>query len=162
MASQPRKDTTTKSLLSAALIASLALGGFLFLRLQETETRNANLFVSLQASETRNATLNRHLEKVAKDLTKEKTDVEATLAECNATLADVQAKAAPLCPALPPAPAPIVCPPAPPAIACPLVPAAAEPATIATPVPKVIHKRPHLHRHHVAKPAPLECRGEPK
>jgi hypothetical protein len=135
----------TKTFLSAALIASLMLNGFLFVNWNEATFRNE--------------VLNHYLEQVAKDLTKEKTDVEATLAECNSALATVQTK--PLPPSCPAAP---MCPPIPPAIVCPTVPAVPEPAIIATSVPpaKVIHKRPPPHRRHVSRAAPFECWGEPK
>jgi hypothetical protein len=94
----------------------------------------------------------------ATQLVKAKADLTATLAECNAALASVQAK---------PKSLPVICPAIPPAtvcqtetIACPK----AEPAPIATPVPKIVYRYIHPHyRHHIyyrksaVAPAAPEC-----
>jgi len=145
----------------AVVLIGLTLGNFFF-------------YEKWQQSEATIARQNAHLEQVVKDLTKEKSGVEATLAECNSVLAaaqasiraTVQGKQAPvsvLCPALPPAPvcpAAPACPPVPPAVICSPVPA--EAAKIATPVPtpKEIHKHSPSHRryrlHKLTQP---ECLG---
>jgi hypothetical protein len=140
------KDTTAKAALSTLLVLSVAVNGW--------------LFVKLQIAEGVILGLNRHLEQVAKDLTKEKTGVEATLAECNAALAQIQAKPVPTpvaCPMTMTPPAPVcpaapICPAAPAPTVCTCAPVypCAEPAKIETPSPAVkeAHKHAHHHRRH--------------
>jgi outer membrane biosynthesis protein TonB len=145
--------------LMALLVASLLGNVFLFEKWNQSELTVARLSI--------------HLERVAKDLTKETTDVEATLNECNAALASVQAKpiAAPVvCPTLPPT---LICPPAPAPIiaqepqACPPMPACPTPEPIPAPNPgtpvapepaRVVQHyyfHPHVHRRH--HPATTPC-----
>ena len=147
----------------AVVLIGFSLGNFFF-------------YEKWQQSEATIARQNSHLEQVAKDLTTEKSDVESTLAECNGTLASVQAKPTPapvICPALPPAP---VCPPTPAPIiapepqACPPMPVCPMPAPTTTPIiaptPEPVHIvqhyyfHPHvIHRRHHATPAPC-CKCE--
>jgi hypothetical protein len=148
------KEDSTKAALSTALFVSIAANFFLLFKWQESKAYNA--------------TLSHPLEQVAKDLTKEKTGVEATLAECNAALATIQSKpkSAPVvCLTPPPA---LICPPSP---TCPAIPEptacicapvfpCGEPVKIATPVPAAtkMHKHTYSHRRHVVHAiAPPEC-----
>ena len=137
-----------------ALEFTVAIAGFLAAAL---------FYVKLKDAEATIARQNVHLEQVAKDLTKEKAGVEATLAECNAALAATQIKVLPaIAPALPlppiPPSCPVIptCPLIPPPVVCPPV---TTPAQIATPVPARIHRHLYLHRrHHFNRPAPPdEC-----
>lgn len=125
------------------LLISIGINGALFMRLKETRTiikDDKELFGEVIAN-----------------VGKEASDIVKTLAECNATLAAVQAK---------PTPVPLACPPVLPMPVCPSVPtvtcpaapepspAVVAPAPIATPVPKIIYRYKYIHRHiHYRKPA---------
>jgi hypothetical protein len=149
-------DTTTKAVLSTLLMISIVGNGALFMKLRDAEN-----YIDVLVAQ------NRAIGQSAKDLTKDKTGLEATLAECNDALAAIQAKPLPVvtCPALAPTsvcPATPACPSYPPPTVCTCAPvfSCAEPAKIDTAVPAVKEARKHVHhhrRHHFHSLAAPEC-----
>ncbi len=140
------------------LLISLGANGALLMKLKESIELNSRL-------DNINMNLIKENYKFQTTLEKDKYDLNITLANCNATLASVQAKpaVAAVCPAIPLAPVCLDAPACPAVtIACPKMepsPAVIAPAPIATPIPariiyRYIHHRIH-YRKRVTKPEPI-------